>query len=126
MPKSTISKSGEHAQNLWKEAYKALCDDDQGRDRLHKLNKRLRVQLGKPKLNLRSEDGYKELLGLINTKSQKLLSNKKSSSKMAIVCDNMLRIKDLVAMGASVGGPYVAIPAAALFLVFSVCRSWKR
>jgi hypothetical protein len=32
----------------------------------------------------------------------------------------MLRIEELVAAGANVGGPYVAIPAAALFLAFSV------
>ena len=110
--------------NLWKEAYKALCDDEQGKDRVHKLNKKLRIQLGRPNLNLRSDDGYKHLLALINDRSR-VLSNNKSSSKVASICDNMLRIKDLVATGASVGGPYVAIPAAALFLVFSVHSTYQ-
>ena len=36
----------------------------------------------------------------------------------------MLKIEELVAMGANVGGPYVAIPAAALFMAFSVGPSY--
>jgi hypothetical protein len=37
----------------------------------------------------------------------------------------MMTIQELVAAGANVGGPYVAIPAAALFLAFSVHQIYR-
>ena len=119
MPSSVISDSGKRTPSLWKEAYSALSEDEKGKERLHKLNVILREQLGKPKLKVRSEDGYKQLQALINKRSQDLAASK-SSEKVGKICDNMLTIQELVAAGANVGGPYVAIPAAALFLAFSV------
>jgi hypothetical protein len=119
MTSSVIINSGKHAPNLWKEAYSALGEDEKGKERLEKLNVILREQIGKPNLKVRSEDGYKELQALINKKSQSLEAGK-SSEKFGKIGNNMLAIQDLVAAGANVGGPYVAIPAAALFLAFSV------
>lgn len=119
MPNSVASSSGKHTTNLWKEAYNALNDDEKGKERLHKLHKIIKEQLGKPKLKLRSEDGYKQLSALIQKESKKLQASK-SSEKVGKICDNMLKIQELVAAGVNVGGPYVAIPAAALFLAFSV------
>ncbi|KAI8940929.1 hypothetical protein NX059_002185 [Plenodomus lindquistii] len=120
MPKSTTPSVENGMPNVWKEAYQALRDDEEGKEQLHKLNKKLRVQVNKPKLNLRSKEGYQQLFTLIEEKSQALSNGTKTSGKMTVICDNMLRIKDLVATGASVGGPYIAIPAAALFLAFSM------
>jgi hypothetical protein len=120
MTDSVVSETGERTPNLWKEAYTALSDDEKGKERLHKLNGILREQLGKPKLKVRSEDGSKQLQALISKRSQELAASK-SSEKVGKICDNMLAIQELVAAGANVGGPYVAIPAAALFVVFSVC-----
>jgi hypothetical protein len=111
--------SGKRTPNLWKEAYSALKDDEKGNERLSKLNEILKQEIGKPNIKIRSEDGYKQLQALINKRSQSLAASK-SSEKVGKICDNMLRIEELVAAGASVGGPYVAIPAAALFLAFSV------
>lgn len=121
MPNSVASSSSssKHPPNLWKEAYNALNDDEKGKERLHKLNKIIREQLGKPKLKIRSEDGYKQLFALIQKKSKSLEASR-SSEKVGKICDNMLTIQELVAAGVNVGGPYVAIPAAALFLAFSV------
>ena len=119
MPESLVSMASMQTPNLWKEAYQALCDDETGKEQLHKLNKKLREKLHRPSLNLRSHEGYKQLLDLINNKSR-TLSNGKPSSKFAMISSNMNRVKDLVATGASMGGPYIAIPAAALFLIFSV------
>jgi hypothetical protein len=119
MAGSVISNSGKRIPNLWKEAYSALRDDDKGKDRLDKLNAILRKELDKPHLKLHSNDGYKQLQTLIRRKSESL-SAKRASEKVSKICDNMLAIKDIVAAGAGVGGPYVAIPAAALFLAFSV------
>jgi hypothetical protein len=119
MPSSVVSSSGKRSPNLWKEAYSALNDDDKGKERLHKLNAILKEQLGKPKLKVRSEDGYKQLQSLIRKRSQALAASR-SSEKVGKICDNMLIIQELVAAGANVAGPYVAIPAAALFLAFSV------
>lgn len=113
------SKSTENGPNLWKEAYRALKDDEKGRERLQRLNIVIKEQLGNPKLKLRSEDGYKQLLGLIQEKAQSL-EQSKSSEKVGKICKNMMSIQELVTAGANVGGPYVAIPAAALFLAFSV------
>jgi hypothetical protein len=120
MAASVLSDPDKRIPNLWKEAYNALHHDDKGKERLDKLNVILRERLDKPKLKVRSEEGYKRLQILINEKSKELSANR-SSEKIGKICDNMLTIQDLVAAGANVGGPYVAIPAAALFLVFSVC-----
>lgn len=110
------------APNLWKQAYQALNDEDKGRERLQKLNTMLKSELGRPGMKLRSDDGYKQLLGMIQTKARKLES-KKSVDKIGRICNNMMKFEDLVAGGAGVGGPYIAIPAAALFAVFSVSSS---
>jgi hypothetical protein len=120
MTSSVTKSSGKRTPNLWKEAYSALKDDEKGNERLSKLNEILKQEIGKPNIKIRSEDGYKQLQALINKRSQSLAASK-SSDKVGKICDNMLRIEELVAAGASVGGPYVAIPAAALFLAFSVC-----
>lgn len=122
MPGSTVSNSsgfGKRTSNLWKQAYKALNDEEKGRERLHKLNMVLKEELGKPKMKLRSEDGYNQLLGLIQGKARQM-QNSKSTEKIGRICKNMMAVQDIVAAGANVGGPYVAIPAAALFLAFSV------
>jgi hypothetical protein len=120
MSSSGIEHSGKRTRNLWREAYSALGDDDKGKERLHKLNDILKQEIGKPHIKIRSEDGYKQLQALISKRSQSLAASK-SSEKVGKICNNMLRIEELVAAGANVGGPYVAIPAAALFLAFSVC-----
>jgi hypothetical protein len=119
MPSSGNSNPGKHTPNLWKEAYSALGEDGKGKERLEKLNTILMEQIGQPNLKIRSEDGYKQLQALINKKSQSLAAGK-SSEKFGKISNNMLAIQDLVATGANMGGPYVAIPAAALFLAFSV------
>jgi hypothetical protein len=119
MANSVVSNSSKRTPNFWKEAYNALSEDEKGKERLRKLNVILKEQVGKPKMKLRSEDGYKQLQALINKRSKSLAAGK-SSEKFGKVSGNMLAIQDLVAAGANVGGPYVAIPAAALFLAFSV------
>ncbi|OAL50967.1 ankyrin [Pyrenochaeta sp. DS3sAY3a] len=124
MPNSVVSSSGKGAPNLWKEAYNALNAEEKGEQRLRKLHAIIKEQLGKPKLKLRSGDGYKQLFALIQKKSKRLEASK-SSEKVGKVCDNMLRIQDLVAAGVNVGGPYVAIPAAALFLAFSMNQIYR-
>lgn len=123
-PKSKASDADKAPPNLWKEAYSALSEDDKGKERLHRLNSILKEQLNKPNLKLRSEDGYKQLQALISKRSNDLAASK-SSDKVGKICDNMMTIQDLVAAGANVGGPYVAIPAAALFLAFSVHQIYK-
>jgi hypothetical protein len=120
MSSSVTNHAGKRTRNLWREAYSALSDDEKGKERLHKLNDILKQEIGKPNIKIRSEDGYKQLQALINKRSQSLAATK-TSEKVGKICDNMLRIEELVAAGANVGGPYVAIPAAALFLAFSVC-----
>jgi hypothetical protein len=119
MSSSVTKHSGRRTPNLWKEAYSALSDDEKGKERLTRLNEILKQEIGKPNLKIRSEDGYKQLQALINKRSQSLTASK-GSEKVGKICNNMLRIEELVAAGANVGGPYVAIPAAALFLAFSV------
>ena len=124
MPGSTVSRSSssgykKRTPNLWKQAYQALNDEEKGRERLHRLNTMLKKQLGKPKIKLRSEEGYEQLLGLIQGKARQM-ENSKSTEKIGKVCNNMMIVQDIVAAGANVAGPYVAIPAAALFLAFSV------
>jgi hypothetical protein len=116
------STSTPRTPNLWKEAYSALSEDDKGKERLRKLNDILKREIGAPNIKMRSEDGCKRLQALINQKSQSLAKSK-TSEKVGKICSNMLRIEELVAAGANVGGPYVAIPAAALFLAFSVWDS---
>lgn len=129
MPGSNVGKSpssGKRAPNMWKQAYQALNDEDKGRERLHKLNTILKAELGKPSMKLRSDEGYKQLLSMIQIKARKLES-RKSVDKIGRICNNMMKFQDIVAAGAGVGGPYVAIPAAALFSVFSVgCLSKQR
>jgi hypothetical protein len=107
MTSGGASTPTQRTPNLWKEAYNALSEDEKGKERLRKLNDILKRELGTPNIKMRSEDGYKRL---------------QTSDKVNKICTNMLRIEELVAAGANVGGPYVAIPAAALFLAFSV---WK-
>lgn len=104
---------------LWKQAYQALNDEEKGRERLHKLNTMLKQELGRPNIKLRSDDGYRELFGMIQKKARRLES-KRSTEKTGAICSNMTKIQDIVAAGANVGGPYVAIPIAALFSVFAV------
>ncbi len=120
---STTSDKAKRAPNLWKQAYQALNDEDKGRERLAKLITILKGELGKPNMKLRSDDGYKQLLSMIETKARKL-ENSKSVEKVGRICSKMMKFQDIVAAGAGVGGPYVAIPAAALFTVFSVRLSF--
>lgn len=120
MAGSAAGKTSKHAPNIWKEAYNELSADEKGKDRLHKLNDILRQEIGQPKLKIRSEDGYKQLQAFINKRSAKLKTSK-VSEKVGKISSNMLKIEELVSAGANVGGPYVAIPAAALFMAFSVC-----
>lgn len=110
---------GKRTPNLWKQAYQALNDEEKGRERLHKVNTMLKEELGKPNIKLRSDEGYQQLLGMIQIKARKLES-KKGVDKIGQICSHMMKFQDIVAAGAGVGGPYVAIPAAALFSVFSV------
>ncbi|KAJ8109195.1 hypothetical protein OPT61_g7638 [Boeremia exigua] len=121
MPGSKVGSKpqGKRPPNLWKQAYTALNDEEQGRERLAKLNTMLKGELGKPGIKLRTDDGYKQLLGMIQKKARRL-ENRKSMDKVARVCSNMMKFEDIVAAGAGVGGPYVAIPAAALFSVFAM------
>lgn len=123
-PKSNASDTDKAPPNLWKEAYSALSEDDKGKERLHRLHTILKEQLNKPKLKLRSEDGYKQLQAFIDKRSKDLAASK-TSEKIGKITDNMMTIQELVAAGANVGGPYVAIPAAALFLAFSVHQIYK-
>ncbi|KAF1933635.1 uncharacterized protein M421DRAFT_395750 [Didymella exigua CBS 183.55] len=110
---------GKHTSDLWKQAYEALNDDDKGRERLQKLNAIVKQELGKSKIKLQSDDGYRELLGMIQRKPRKLES-RKSTEKIGTVCSSMMKIEDIVATGANIGGRYVAIPAAALFSAFAM------
>ncbi|KAF2630451.1 ankyrin [Macroventuria anomochaeta] len=122
MPGSTVSTSsgsGKCTLNLWKQAYQALNDEEKGRERLHKLNTMLKQELGKPNMKLRSKDGYKQLSDMIQRKARQL-EDSKSTEKIGRICSNMMKFQDIVAAGANVGGPYVAIPAAALFSAFSM------
>lgn len=116
---STGPSPGKRTPNLWKQAYQALNDEEKGRERLHKLNSMLKAELGKPNIKLRSDEGYQQLLGMIQTKARKL-EGKKSVDKIGRICSKMMKFEDIVATGAGIAGPYVAIPAAALFSAFSV------
>jgi hypothetical protein len=114
-----MAKSAKRSPNLWREAYKALYTDEEEKEHMQKLQAKLRQRLNKPTLDLRTQDGYKKLLKFINNEGD-MLKAKKRPEKFHKVSHNMLQVKDLVEAGVAVAGPYVAIPAAALFLVFSV------
>jgi hypothetical protein len=118
----TGSSSGDHKSDLWLQAYEELKDEDKGKEKLRKLEKLLVEKLKKPGVKLRSEEGYQQLRGMIKDKAQKLES-KKGIDKTESLFKNMMLFQDIVAAGAGVGGPYVAIPAAALFSVFTVSSS---
>ncbi len=122
-----------HAPDIWKDSYKALLHDTAGAKSLAKLTKKLKEAIEaqgvkaqgggggvSKELNLRSTDGYKQLRTLIDARCVELNKKKLASSKAASVCGNLLRLKDAVGAATSAGGPYVAIPVAALFMVFSV------
>jgi hypothetical protein len=116
-----MGKSGKNEPNLWKEAYQALYEDSEEKGQMQKLQFKLRKRLNEPTLDLKSELGHKKMLGFINTAGEKLAA-KKRPERFNKICQHLLQIKELVGAGTAVGGPYIAIPAAALFLVFSVCK----
>ncbi|KAL5121668.1 Ankyrin repeats (3 copies) [Pleosporales sp. CAS-2024a] len=111
------NETAKHAVKLWKEAYMALTGDKEKQARLVKLKTILKKEVGSPNIKLRSEAGYQKLQALIDAKSKSLQKSK--TSKISSICENMLKCQDLVSAGAGAGGPYVAIPVAALFLAFS-------
>lgn len=118
MPKSqTPTKK---TPNMWRAAYTSLYEDDEKKEHMQKLQAKLRKRLNQPDLNLRTNEGHKVLLAFIGKQGSKI-DAKKRPERFSKVAHNMLVIKDLFGAGAAVGGPYVAIPAAALFMVFSVC-----
>jgi len=61
---------------------------------------------------------------MIKKKAQ-VYEAKRLSNKLDAVSENMLKLQDLVSAGANVGGPYIAIPAAGLFLIFSVHQIYQ-
>jgi hypothetical protein len=117
-----MSKTGKHGPNLWKEAHQALYDDTEEKGQMQKLQIKLRERLSDPKLDLRSDIGYKKMVNFIKVAGEKI-ATKKRPERFSKVCQHMLQIKELVGAGVAVGGPYAAIPAAALFLVFSVSKT---
>jgi hypothetical protein len=117
---SSMSKPRHNEPDLWKEAYQALYEDDEEKGQMQKLQTKLRKRLNDPTLDLGSELGYKKMISFINVAGDKI-ATKKHPERFSKVCQHMLQIKELVGAGVAVGGPYAAIPAAALFLVFSVC-----
>lgn len=112
--------SGNKEPNLWREAYKALYADNGEKEHMQKVQAKLRKRLNQPDLNLKTDEGHKVMLSFINKQGGKIAS-KKHPERFSKVAHNMLAIKELFGAGADVGGPYVAIPVAALFMVFSVC-----
>lgn len=84
----------------------------------------LKQELGKPNMKLRSDDGYRELFAMIQKKARKVES-KKLTEKIENICSYIKPIEGIVSAAANVGGPYVAIPAAALFSVFAVSRIYN-
>lgn len=112
-------KSGNKEPDLWREAYKALYADNAEKEHMQKLQAKLRKRLNQPDLDLKTDKGYKVMLSFINKQGSKMES-KKRPERFSKVAHNMLVIKELFGAGAAVGGPYVAIPVAALFMVFSV------
>jgi hypothetical protein len=113
---------GNHKSTFWKQAYEELNDEDKGRERLQKLDRLLTEKLQKPGVKLRSEEGYQQLRGMINDKAHQL-ERRKGVDKTESLFKNMMLFQDIVAAGAGAGGPYVAIPAAALFSAFTVSSS---
>jgi hypothetical protein len=125
MPISAIGASAsaspaERTSNLWKQAYRDLSEDEERSPKLEKLKALLKHDLGKPHIKLRSDDGVHDLLKMMEEK-RRTVQSKKSTEKIQSACSHMMKIQDVVGAGASVGGPYVAIPVAALFSVFAVC-----
>jgi hypothetical protein len=114
-----MRKTGKDVPHLWEEAYQALYEDSEEKHQMQKLQTKLRDRLNNPTLDLRSELGYKKITAFINTAGDKIAA-KKRPERFSKVCEHMIQIKDLVGAGSAAGGPYAAIPAAALFLVFSV------
>ncbi|KAL6160069.1 hypothetical protein ACJQWK_09530 [Exserohilum turcicum] len=114
------SHKSEHEEpNLWKEAYKALYADNEEKEHMHKVQAKLRKRLNQPDLNLKTEEGHKVLMYFIGKQGVKMEA-KKYPERFSKVSQNMSVIKELFGAGAAVGGPYVAIPVAALFMVFAM------
>ena len=118
MPK--LKSPTKKSPNLWRAAYKNLFEDSENKEHMQKLQAKLKKRLNQPDLDLRTDAGHKVLLSFISKQGSKIEA-KKRPERFSKVAHNMLVIKDLFGAGAAVGGPYVAIPAAALFMVFSVC-----
>ena len=116
---SASAGSGKRTSNLWKQAYQGLSEHPERGPRLEKLKALLKQDLGKPHIRLRSDDGVRELLSLMEEKKRQVES-KKSTAKIQAACSHINSIKDVFGAAADVGGPYVAIPVAALFSVFAV------
>lgn len=117
----TKSKKQTHKEaNLWREAYKALYADPDEKETMQKVQAKLRKRLAQPDLDLRTDQGHQVLLSFISRQGSKM-EGKKRPERFTKVAHNMVVIKELFGAGAAVGGPYVAIPIAALFMVFSVC-----
>ena len=114
-----------HKSAFWKQAYEELNDEDKGRETLQKLDRLLTAKLQKPGVKLRSEEGYQQLRGMINDKARQL-ERRKGVDKFGGLFKNLMLFQDIVAAGAGAGGPYVAIPAAALFSAFTVSSSSNR
>lgn len=122
MPTSANAGSGKRTSNLWKQAYQGLSEHPERGPRLEKLKALLKRDLDKPHIKLRSDDGVRELLGLMEEKKRQVES-KKSSAKIQAACSHINNVKEIFGAAADVGGPYVAIPVAALFSVFAVRSS---
>ena len=116
---------GNHKSNFWKQAYKELNNEDKGKEKLQKLDRLLTEKLQRPGLKLQSEEGYQLLRGMINDNARQIES-RKDVDKTESFLKNMKLFQDIVAAGAGAGGPYVAIPVAALFSAFAVSSSSPR
>ena len=132
--KTKDSRPKNEPPNLWKEGYDALRSDPFGKARLQKLTTILKNELGLPSINLRSSDGYKQLLSLMAQRASALEAGPSSAksdktAKMGEVIgkvrDHILNLQEVVAAGASVAGPYVAIPAAALMVAFTMDAMYR-
>jgi hypothetical protein len=114
------SKHGKKEPNLWREAYKSLYAENGEKEHMQKVQAKLRKRLNQPDLDLKTDEGYNVMVSFISKQGSKMES-KKRPERFSKVSQNMIAMKDLFGAGAAVGGPYVAIPVAALFMVFSVC-----
>ena len=121
----TSPSFGSNKSTFWKQAYEELNDEDKGRERLQKLDRLLTESLQKPGVKLHSEEGYLQLRGMINNKARQL-ERRKGVDRTESLFKNMMLFQDIVAAGAGAGGPYVAIPAAALFSAFTVSSGSHR